>query len=124
MEHTIKVKDGVKFKELNKYFIELCHALNHCCITFGRNYVITSANDGKHSKESYHYKNMAWDIRLNDLPSSHWYVLQSTMKASLGKYWDILVENTDSPTNVHLHCEADMNKIADLFLEMHPEGDR
>ena len=124
MDNMIKIKPGVVFKEINKYTIEFFHALDHCCRTFGKNYVITSANDGKHSANSYHYKNMAWDIRLNDLPSSHWYVLQSTMKASLGKYWDVLVENTDSQTNVHLHCEADLNKIADWIIETHSEGDR
>ena len=116
MEYNIIVKEGVVFRQINKFTIEFFHALDNCCKTYGHNYVITSANDGHHSAESYHFKHLAFDIRLNDLPKSQWYVLQTAIKAALGNYWDILVENTDSPTNVHLHCEMDMKKYSTYFL--------
>ncbi len=117
MEKSIKVKGGVVFKEINKYIIEGIMALDHCCNKYNQCYTITSANDGTHSTDSYHYKNLALDIRLKDLPKAHWYVLKDTLKSSLGKYWDIIIESPDHPDNVHLHMEMDSNKLADWFLE-------
>lgn len=117
LENSIRIKDGVKFKEINKYTLEFFMALDYCCKRFNRSYVITSANNGKHSKESYHYKDLAWDIRLKDLPKAHWHVLRDALKSALGKYFDIIIESPDHPTNCHIHAECDANKLADWMLE-------
>lgn len=110
MEKSIQVKTGAIFKEINKFMLEALMGVDHCCKKYNRSYVITSVNDGHHSDNSYHYKNLALDIRLKDLPKSHWYVLRDTLKAALGKYFDLIIESENDPDNVHLHIEADMNK--------------
>lgn len=116
MGKNILVKRGVVLQEINDYFVEFILALRHCANEFNHSYTITSANDGKHCKTSYHYKNTAWDVRLHDTPSSHWYVLQTALRAALPLYFDIIIECVDDPDNVHLHVEADLNKVGDWFL--------
>ena len=121
MEYKIIVKHGVVFKEINEYTLMFLQALRDCAKRFGYCYVITSANDGAHCKESYHYKNLAWDVRLKDLSPSHWYVLKSALKVALPEYFDIIVENVDDPDRVHLHAECDGTKLANWFMD-HAEG--
>jgi len=117
VENSIQIKDGVKFKEINKYCLEFLLALDHCCQRFNRCYTITSANDGQHSSNSYHYKNLAWDIRLKDLPKSHWHVLRDTLKLSLGKYFDVIIEYPEDEFKCHIHAECDLEKLGDWFME-------
>ncbi|MDD5009910.1 MAG: hypothetical protein PHC68_16105 [Syntrophorhabdaceae bacterium] len=117
MENSIQIKSEVRFKEINKYCLEFLLALDNCCQRFGKSYTITSANDGTHGDGSYHYKNLAWDIRLKDVPKSHWYVLLDNLKAALGKYFDVLVENPDSPDKCHIHAECDLQKLGDWFMD-------
>lgn len=117
MDNSIQIKDGVRFKVINKYCLEFLLALDYCCQRFKRSYTITSANDGIHSESSYHYKNLAWDIRLKDLPKSHWYVLLDSLKSALGKYFDVLIENESDPFKCHVHAECDLQKLGDWFLE-------
>ncbi len=107
MDHSIQVKPGVVFKEINKYCLEFLLALDNCCERFGKSYTITSANDGTHSTQSLHYKNLAWDIRLKDLPPSHWHVLRDALKAAVGKCFDILIEYPEDENKCHIHAECD-----------------
>lgn len=116
-DHSIQIKSGVRFKVINKYCLEFLLALDNCCQRFGRNYTITSANDGTHSESSYHYKDLAWDIRLKDLPKTHWWVLLDALKMSMGKYFDVLIEYQDDPNRCHIHVECDLKKLGDWFLE-------
>lgn len=44
--------------------------MEHC----GYTYTITSANDGKHSKNSTHYQNKALDVRINNIDLSRQYM--------------------------------------------------
>jgi hypothetical protein len=117
MGKSIAVKQGVVFKEFNDYCLAFLFALKKICDKFGKSLVITSANDSTHSQNSYHYKNLAWDVRLHDLKPAFWYVLQSELRKALPPYYDILVESPDDPDNVHCHIEADMTKAGDYFLE-------
>lgn len=116
MENSIKIKEGVIFKEINKYTLEFLLALDFCCQKYKHSYTITSAYRPDTGLNSYHDDSMAWDIRLNDTTKAHWYVLRDTMKSSLGKYFDIIIESEDTP-NCHMHCECDLNKLADWYME-------
>jgi len=116
MSKSILIKPGTVFKEINEHTIEFFLALMFCCNKFGRSYTITSANDGQHCKESYHYKNMAWDIRLKNLSTVQWYELQREMVLQLPSYFDVVVENINDPDRVHLHVECDLKKLADYIL--------
>jgi hypothetical protein len=114
--NKILIKSGVVFKEFNEYFFLFMVALRNAGNKFGHNYTVTSANDGTHCDDSYHYKDTGWDVRLKNLPSSHWYVLQKELKDNLPEYFDIIIENIDDPDNVHLHSEADLDKVNDIFM--------
>ena len=72
----------------------------------GDNYVmtITSGNDGKHMKNSLHYKNYAIDIRSKDMRMKE-YTLWNLQK-KLGKDYDCILEGKNTP-NEHIHIEYD-----------------
>lgn len=67
----------------------------------GKDYImtITSGNDGKHMKNSLHYKDRAIDIRIRDMknPNGNWLM----MRKQLGKNFDVLLKPT------HIHIEYD-----------------
>lgn len=71
--------------------------------------VLTSAADGEHSENSYHYGGDAIDIR-------DWYfdsdeqkeVVVAEIRARLTKEYDVVVEST------HIHIEFDRRRAADL----------
>lgn len=64
----VNVKDGVVFKELNARLFHVCISADWVYKKYGVVPVITSANDSKHSANSLHYKNLAWDLRVWGLP--------------------------------------------------------
>jgi len=111
----IYIKPGVVFKEFNPYFFEFILALEACSKRFSCPYRVTSANDGKHRKNSYHYRNTAWDIGLHEFSPGHWYVLQAALITHLPPYFDILIEGIGTE-NLHLHAEADLSKVAEFIL--------
>ena len=61
--------------------------------------VLTSTNSGDHSRGSYHYRNLAIDLRL---PPTHTIkgVVQ-VLKDGLGDDYDVILEKT------HIHVEYD-----------------
>jgi len=67
----------------------------------GREMIITSANDGKHGRNSLHYKDRAIDIRTRDLPHEKITALAAALQMELGDDWDVVVEKT------HIHVEFD-----------------
>jgi hypothetical protein len=72
---------------------------------FEEELVITSVMDGKHSKNSLHYKGYAFDCRIwyfdkNELP-----VVIEEIKKRLTKEFDVVLEKD------HIHIEYDINRI-------------
>ena len=116
---SIHVKPGVVFKLFNRYTLEFLNALLACAHKYSRTYTITSAHDGKHAVNSYHYRDHAWDVRMNDVPRSHRYVVVDFMRKALPGYFDVVLEEyPTNPDNDHLHIEADLSKIADAMIEV------
>lgn len=68
---------------------------------------ITSCFDGKHSRNSCHYRLAALDFRSKDFPNlptkQAWVV---AMRAELGPGFDVILEAVGSP-NEHFHVEFD-----------------
>ena len=67
----------------------------------GKEFTITSAIDGKHSRASKHYSGAAIDARTRHLLTSEADKITIDIKASLGADFDVVLE-TD-----HLHIEYD-----------------
>jgi hypothetical protein len=105
----IFIKDGVCFKQINGCTLQFIEALLLANRQFGRNHVITSANDGKHCETSYHYRNLAWDVRTRDLTHKQIEALAEFLKAHLFGF-DIVIEKD------HIHVERDLEKWADEIL--------
>ena len=63
--------------------------------------VITSITDGKHRKNSIHYKGFAMDFRTRHIPIGMLGTLRARVQACLGSEFDVVLEET------HLHVEYD-----------------
>ena len=99
----ILIKKDVKFTKFTPQFASFVNAV---CRTWNFyaslvSPVITSANDGKHMVGSLHYKDLAWDLRTNNLDSDRVAEIAHMLRVDLGSDWDIVVEKD------HLHCEYD-----------------
>lgn len=66
--------------------------------TFDSNLVITSLNDGKHSKTSSHYSGNAWDVRTWYIKGKEEVVCKSLSEA-LGQHYDVIFESD------HIHIQ-------------------
>jgi hypothetical protein len=113
---VILVKPGVILRQINKYTLLFFAALSNAAIKFNQTYMITSANDGYHCETSYHYKDLAWDIRMKDKTVAQRQDLLLELKDTLPKYFDIILEYADDPLLAHIHVEADLNKIEVVWL--------
>lgn len=67
----------------------------------GKTLTVTSTNDGKHMKGSFHYKDLAFDMRIWYLSVSERKEMVAQASKILGKDYDIILEKT------HIHVEYD-----------------
>lgn len=108
MQKQVEIKDGVRFRKFTPQFASFILAV---CRTWDLHFpvvtpVITSANDGKHMTNSLHYKDLAWDLRTNNIPDAGKVEeIARTLRIDLGSDWDIVVEKD------HLHCEFDKGGV-------------
>ena len=112
--HKINVKDGVIFKEINSFLLNIMITSSAVMDLFGMSPTVTSANDGTHMPTSRHYDNMALDLRTHDLPSQEIKdrFLQE-MKSRLGADYIVIFEGLGTP-NEHLHCQYGTNRPGGL----------
>ncbi len=101
----VNIKEGVVFKEINEHYLCMFEALNLLPFS-GYTATITSGNDSKHMISSKHYKNLALDIRCNDLSKDKWEVYLNCLKTRLGPEYDVVLEG-ESGANSHIHIEFD-----------------
>ena len=66
--------------------------------------VVTSINDGRHGKTSWHYRGRAWDLRVHNI--SNPMEVYEAIKTDLGEDFDVLLEGLGTD-NAHIHCEYD-----------------
>lgn len=99
----INVKDSVRFTRFPLVFADFLRAVYYSWNLYAPTItpVITSANDSKHMDTSLHYKDLAWDLRTNNLEAGQIEEIARMMRVQLGSDWDIVVEAT------HLHAEFD-----------------
>ena len=65
------------------------------------NAIITSGNDGTHSRTSLHYANAAVDIRMSNVPQNERQQVADQIKNRLGIDFDVILETNP----LHLHVE-------------------
>lgn len=105
----IQFKDGVSVEGITKECIQgLLTVAMYYELYLDRPLVITSVTDGKHGKNSLHYKGNAFDqrtwttstsgVQLSDKDKQE---LSVALYQRLGNDWDVVVEGT------HIHCEYD-----------------
>jgi uncharacterized protein YcbK (DUF882 family) len=97
----VRVKKNVVFKAIRREVIELLDALDQISNGMDKDIWITSANDGVHRKNSYHYKNLALDIRIWNLTKIEIEQSMIDLVNYLGSYYDIVLEKD------HIHIEFD-----------------
>ena len=72
--------------------------------------VITSGNDGRHSTNSLHYRDLAVDLRANNISDSLAQSIANDLSVRLGPDFDVIFERFPSnPANDHIHLEYDPN---------------
>lgn len=99
----LKVKEDVVFPEFNQYNLKILGAALVASNLMNRDIVVTSANDGKHGTNSFHYKNRALDFRTRDMSPEDVKKFVSYMENQLSSVYDIVVESDPQ----HVHIEAD-----------------
>lgn len=104
----IIVKDSsVRFKRFTPEMIALLPivALAFAKHAPGKEIVITSANDGTHKTDSYHYTDYAYDFRSHDLTAAQKNAILVELKARLaGQGYDVLLEGVGTDME-HFHIE-------------------
>ena len=65
----------------------------------GRELVITSLNDGKHSKTSLHYSGNAGDLRTYYFTIDETIIVRNEIKERLGNDYDVIIDGD------HIHLE-------------------
>ena len=74
---------------------------NAILTAIGKDCVITSLCDGRHSRNSKHYEGNAFDLRNRHLTDIETADVAAKLKESLGIEYDVVVEET------HIHVEYD-----------------
>jgi hypothetical protein len=97
----MKIKETVRFKEINKYSLKFFNAVLMMENRLHFGITITSGNDGEHMDDSFHYEDKAWDIRTKDKTAEEVEQMRLEFVARLGYGWDVVVEKT------HIHVERD-----------------
>lgn len=105
------LKDGVRINgaHFNPEIVRILDAARETAPMMERGTIwITSANDARHSDDSLHYKNRAFDIRIFNIIGDVQYEAKlwaERMQEVLGPEYDVLYENN------HIHVEYDPDVI-------------
>ena len=97
----IRVKDdSVNIAHLSNGMLLALIVLDQVYSSYGYETVITSGNDAKHSKTSFHYDNNALDTRTMHLREEDKQKIADEVKSRLGQDYDVVLEID------HLHTEC------------------
>lgn len=96
----MKLKDGVKLEGVQWQMFKAAIVAEAVFAKYGSELVITSACDGKHSRNSLHYKGLALDLRTWHVSGREQQVATELQRA-LGDEYDVVAESD------HIHLEWD-----------------
>lgn len=96
------LKDGVNWLHVDPKFRETLETkVIQAFDEVGRSMVITSLNDGQHMTTSFHYRGLAADLRIWNLPPIDPKDVRLRIAEILGKDYDVVLEKD------HIHVEYD-----------------
>jgi hypothetical protein len=104
-ERTLIFKEGVHLVGLQR---EALVAIDRCLHVFhsqGLTMTLTSARGDKHGAYSHHYKGLAFDIRVWDIPDVD--VMVMFLREALGEHFQVINEGD------HIHVEYDPKHITE-----------
>lgn len=93
---------GVWFAEFTPAMRRILEVVWEVNDTHKYNFVITSANDSLHKKNSRHYTNEAIDLRTHNLKNPE--EAQKMLQSKLGPKFTVLYESPGT-ANAHLHLQ-------------------
>jgi hypothetical protein len=97
----ISIKQSADVRGLRQEVWEAIYKADQIYAEYGKNVVITSGLDSKHSIGSFHYVGLAVDLRTRHLSRAEARQIYNLLKESLGNEYDVILEST------HLHVEWD-----------------
>ena len=100
-QYGVKFKTGVVLHLLRQPIVDLLNFLAKIAKEIQTNIIITSMNDGKHREGSFHYINLAVDIRIWNLPSFRTAENLTNLIRGLHENYDVILEKN------HIHVEWD-----------------
>jgi len=95
----MKLKKGVKITGIKPELVLAITVVNDEYTKYGKELVITSIMDGKHSRKSLHYTGCAIDTRTRYFTDLEKLAIADDIRKRLGHHFDVIVE-----TN-HMHIE-------------------
>lgn len=105
----VKIKPGISDEQLAPVVKDIYAKIDQ--VTAKLNLpeaVVTSTNDSRHKKGSFHYVNMAIDLRGNNVSDIQMQAFTQELKSILGPDFDVISEFfPENPINDHIHIEYD-----------------
>jgi hypothetical protein len=98
-------KPGVKIGGIEPETVLAIMVMDDIYKSFGMHLVITSVTNGKHMKDSLHYKGYAFDCRTNNVSVPTQNLILAEAKKILDGEFDVLNEGD------HIHIEYDPKKV-------------
>lgn len=98
---ALSIKPGVDFTKIHSRIVAILPTLERIWAKYGKDLVITSARDGKHRLDSFHYKGKAIDCRTRYFDAQACHAVLSEAQAALGGDFDVVLESD------HIHVELD-----------------
>ena len=99
----IKMKKGVRLNGIQPELAAIFPIIDKAYDAVGKNAVITSLLDGRHSRTSLHYVGYAMDLRTKHLTPKEVQVVYDHIRTALTNEFDVLSET--SPPHFHIEFQ-------------------
>ena len=109
--------EAVFIKEINRPFVDFCLILARVWSDFGHGEpTITSGADGKHGINSYHYKGLAWDVRIWGMSETEAEQVANALRRELTEiHHAFQAVYGDKAHKDHIHVEYDLKKAGGVI---------
>lgn len=114
-------KLNVKLETLRPELAILEPLVDEVYAEFGLKAIVTSTNDSKHGRDSFHYKDAAFDLRVKVLDTEKrqwelWRRLKDRIQERHPGLYDVILEDAGD-VNAHIHCEPSPKLAKMMFPE-------